>query len=338
MRDLPTFDHRELVPIIQRGYGLRVDSIETHRRVYRVETNLGIRFFKPFHLSEARLQLIVKGKEHLRNRGFHQLTMFIPTVEGKLYYKQGRQLFYMTDWIEGHPSNYDSPFELKLGVQLFAQFHRAARGFDQPEEMHSYLGKWPDLFADRLQELRECQSRARQRRPLMPIDAAFLREAEFYIGEVEKAINLLEESIYRDLCKVAARELPFCHHDPAHHNILVTPENEPFLIDFDYLLQDIHLHDLASIIIRNGKASGWHLKRCAYLLRAYNEALPVSRDEMAVLRAFMTFPHDIWLWARARYIEEKPWPLSYYYKEWERKTRDEEAHQQFLRHFSELEI
>lgn len=330
MREFPSFNPEELRRIIQRCYGIKVFSMTPIKRVFRVETNLGTRFFKPFFLGEERLKLIVKAKEHLVKRGFEQFVPFIPTLDGKQYFRYKNHLFYMNPWVQGHPSNYDNPFELRQGVRLFAQFHEAARGFTPPQEMHRCLGRWPEMFSERLRELEECWDRAREIQRPSAFDVGFLRKIDYYLKQTEKSIELLANTEYQNLCKRAAKEEPFCHHDPAHHNILVTTANEFVLIDFDYLLEDLHLHDLASLIIRNAKESDWNLNRIRYVINAYREIREVTLEEMAVIRAFLTFPYDFWFLVRARYIEERPVSSAYFMKELARKTRDEEIRQRFL--------
>ena len=39
----------------------------------------------------------------------------------------------------------------------------------------------------------------------------------------------------------------FCHHDFAHHNLLIDKQGEINVIDFDYCILDSHIHDLASL-------------------------------------------------------------------------------------------
>lgn len=338
MRDLPTFDPKDISRIVQHCYGIKVLSITPHRRVFRLETNLGTRFFKPFHLSEARLQLIVEAKAHLLFQGFREFCPFVAALDGTPYVRVGEQLYYMTPWIEGHPANYDSPFELRQSMLLFARFHQAAVNFDPPQEMFSYLGKWPAIFHKRQEEITECREQAQTMRQPTVVDECFLRTADFYLEEAEKAIAMLAETEYTVMCQEAAQLRPFCHHDPAHHNVLITRENTTILIDFDYLLQDLHLHDLASLVIRNGKSSNWNLKRAEYLLKSYSEVSEVSPSDLAVIRAFATFPHDIWLWAKARYIEKRSWSLAYYMKEWQRKTRHESERQRFLAGLTGMEL
>ncbi|AZR73774.1 hypothetical protein BBF96_10485 [Anoxybacter fermentans] len=333
MRDLPTFDKTEIIRIVRRGYGIRVQKIIPYRHIYRLETNLGTLFFKPFHSKEAKLQLIVKAQEHLKKQGFTRFIPFIPTLNGKPYYCYKKQLFYLTRWIDGHPSNYDNPFELRKAVHLFARFHKAAKGFAPPIEIPDFLGKWPLMFKKRTLELKKCRKNAQKYPRPTPFENLFFKHIDYYIEQAEKAIELLDKTDYVLLSKAGKRELPFCHHDPAHHNILITSTNKAFLIDFDYLIRDLHLHDLASLIIRNGKASTWNLKRCEFLIKAYQEIKPITPEEFAVIHAFMTYPYDIWLLARARYIEKKPWPLTYYIKELIRKTKNEKARQYFLDKF-----
>lgn len=336
MRELPNFDINQLRLLIQRRYGIQVLEITPFRRVFILETNLGKRFFKPFDLGLDKMQLIADAKEHLLNQGFTQLIPFVKTLSDKPYCRYGQQIFYMTQWVDGHPCNYDNPFELRVATQLFANFHQAAKGFVPPLEMPSHLGKWEAIFKERQQDLLRCRDHALTLRDSSLFELLFIDQSDFYLAETERSLGLLRESTYNVMCQQGLKDLPFCHHDPAHHNILITTNNQPLLIDFDYLLQDLHLHDLASLLIRNGKSSGWNLKRCQYLLKAYQEIQPLTPEELAVVRAFIAFPFEIWFLAYAKYIEKRKWPLKYYLKEWERKTRDEDKRQVFLEEFMEL--
>ena len=53
----------------------------------------------------------------------------------------------------------------------------------------------------------------------------------------------------------------FCHHDYAHHNILVDTNKKINIIDFDYCMLDSHLHDLCSLLIRTMKDGKWEKEK-----------------------------------------------------------------------------
>lgn len=333
MRDLPTFEIEEIKGIVQRAYGLQIKKIKPHRYIFKLETNLGTLFFKPFHLSEDILKLIVEVQSHLTEQGFNQFIPFIPTLQGCPYYKQGQQLFYLTRWIDCHPSNYNNPFELRQVMELFGHFHKMARNFQPINKMPQLLGRWPEIFQDRINQLTESKMIASNKNYSNIVDNFFLKKIDFYLEESHRALNLLAETDYHHLCQLARKISSFCHHDPAHHNVLITPDNRAYLIDFDYIISDLHLHDLASIIIRNGKSSNWNMRRCEYILEAYQQVKPITSQELAVIHAFITFPYDFWFIINEYYILEKNWNPDRTFQELYKKTRYEDSRQQFLNKF-----
>lgn len=333
MRDLPTFDLRQITQIIQQSYGIKIEKIKPYRSVFCCQTQTGKKLFKPFYESEERLNLIIQAKEHLFKQGFHHFIPFLETTYGHLYCREGEQLYYLTDWVDGHLCNYANPFELKKATQVFAQFHHAAKNFLPISKIPSHLNKWPVIFLERIKDLYQCRQYASNSPKTDSFATSFLKIIDFYIQQAEKAYTLLCQSSYLEICQQAINQLPFCHHDLAHHNVIITTNNQPVLIDFDYLLQDLHLHDLASVIIRNGKASEWNLKRCHFILKNYQQIKPVTVEELEVMLAFMTFPYDIWFLAYQRFIAQKTWPEDYYKKELDRKTKYKKYRQNFLKDF-----
>lgn len=333
MRDLPKFDLLQLVQIVEQNYPFKIEKIDPHRHVFCCQTDDGKKLLKPFYESEERLNLIIQAKEHLDQQGFNHFIPFLPTIDGQLYCRQGEQLYFLMHWIDGHLCNYDNPFELKRATQIFAQFHQAAKNFLPTLKIPSYLSKWPVIFLERISDLYACRHLASKRPKVNAFETRFLKVIDFYIQQAEKAYTMLSESSYLKICELAKRESPFCHHDLAHHNVIITINNQPLLIDFDYLLQDLHLHDLASILIRNGKASQWNLKRCQFILEVYQQIKPVTAEELEVMLAFMTFPYEIWFLAYQRYLAKKAWPEDYFTKELERKTKYEQYRQHFLSNF-----
>ncbi len=79
-------------------------------------------------------------------------------------------------------------------------------------------------------------------------DNLFLSEIDYYIDEISKSINILENSHYYDICKENDK-ISICHHDLAYHNILIK-EDEAYFIDFDYAILDLKVNDLCNFITK----------------------------------------------------------------------------------------
>ncbi len=56
----------------------------------------------------------------------------------------------------------------------------------------------------------------------------------------------MKQSEYYNLCK-EKEKIVFCHHDLAHHNILINKE-EVYFLDFDYAVIDLKVHDICNFI------------------------------------------------------------------------------------------
>ena len=97
----------------------------------------------------------------------------------------------------------------------------------------------------------------------------------------------------------------FCHHDYAHHNVLINNNGDINIIDFDYCILDSYLHDLSSLLIRRMKYNKWELTNAKEILDAYMETHKLEQDDIPIMAAFMEFPQDYWQRGIQYYWEEK---------------------------------
>ena len=139
------------------------------------------------------------------------------------------------------------------------------------------------------------------------MDKTYLNYVDMCISDGEEALFMLDKTEYEGLSKDAASKGCFIHHDFAHHNILHTFDGRTYVIDFDYSIMDIRMHDLGSLIIRNMKKSNWDIDKALEILESYDRRNPVSSSELKVLAPFFLFPQDFWMISRQYYIERKNW-------------------------------
>jgi CotS family spore coat protein len=127
-----------------------------------------------------------------------------------------------------------------------------------------------------------------------------------------------------------------CHHDFAHHNVLIEKDGSVNLIDFDYTILDTHLHDLSSLLIRRMKNGKWDVENALFILNSYNSIYKVENDDIEIMCAFMEFPQDFWQVGIQYYWEVQPWGEEFFLKKLERILEDNIEKQDFIEEFRGL--
>lgn len=149
----------------------------------------------------------------------------------------------------------------------------------------------------------------------------------------DQALQHLGESNYYIKMTKEMRGRGFCHHDFAHHNVLIGADNKVTIIDFDYTILDTHLHDLASLLIRRMKNGKWDLENAKFILDAYDSVYRVEGDDIPIMAAFMEFPQDYWQVGIQYYWEQQPWGEEFFLKKLTRIIEDKEEKQEFINEF-----
>ena len=128
----------------------------------------------------------------------------------------------------------------------------------------------------------------------------------------------------------------FCHHDYAHHNVLIGEKDDVNIIDFDFCILDSHLHDLSSLIIRVMKNGKWDIRNAMHILNVYNLTNNVDKLDIPIMAAFMEYPQEYWQIGIQYYWEKQPWGEEFFLKKLEKIYEDEYDRQDFLEEFSIL--
>ncbi len=100
--------------------------------------------------------------------------------------------------------------------------------------------------------------------------------------------------------------MAFCHHDLAHHNIIINKE-EAYFIDFDYSIIDLKVHDLCNFINKAIKNSVYDLDKCELILKEYQSTNTLQNSELQVLYGLLSFPQNFYEIARDYYTRRKNW-------------------------------
>lgn len=326
--------------ILKQEYDIEVKAVEKIKGAYRIEAEDKVYCLKIVKYELSHFLFILSAINHLNNNDFKYAPHILKTVNGKDYIAVDGFFAYVTDWLRGREISYDNPIELELAARKLAELHKASGGFKVEEYMKPRVGwfKWIEVYRTRRGEIIDFRDRIYVKKHKSLFDFYYLQLMENALEQCDNAISNLCNCKYDIRMMEEIKVGGFCHHDYAHHNILIGDNNELNIIDFDYCILDTHLHDLASLLIRAMKYDKWNEERMKIILKAYNEIYPLKQDEIPIMAAFMEFPQDYWQRGIQYYWENKPWDEEFFIKKVKAYACDIQSRQEFLERFRKFQI
>jgi CotS family spore coat protein len=319
-------------PDVLDAYDLVVTGAVPVRKVVRLRTPTCDLALKRFKLTTEELRFSLAAMGHLKVRGF-DVPGVVRTADGKLFVEHEGVKYFVMEWLSGTESKYSHALDLALASRGLARFHQMTHGFEPPFcDGKEQWGTWTGHFLERIEELRQWMVLAEQGGTTL--DLMFAEEIAYCIQEASRAVELLLSSRYEEISKLEQEWRGFCHHDYAHHNVLITAERNVALIDFDYAICDIRAHDLASLILRNMKSVKWDMRTALFIVKSYFEQVKPHEGEERLLHAMMRFPQEVYEAAHFYYVQQNrpPEVLESRLRKWQEQK---ERRDRFLRDFEE---
>lgn len=321
--------------IIEENYGINVLEIEKIKNAYKIKTSDDTYCLKVVNYDFARFIFILSAMKHLQNKGFNKIPDFLKEKKGKDFIKIGDKYAYLTPWILSRVSDYDNPADVLTAATKIAELHKLSEGFEVSNKMDARVGwfKWPETFNHRIDEILDFKNRIEKKDYITEFDSIYLSIMEKQIYTAEDSINHLLASQYFEKMREEALKNGFCHHDYAHHNILIGENGEVNIIDFDYCILDTHLHDLCSLVIRKMKNGKWDMDNALFILNAYDRVYEIKYDDIPIMAAFMEFPQDYWQIGIQYYWEKQRWSEDFFLKKLTKICEDMGEKQEFIEKF-----
>ena len=240
---------------------------------------------------------------------------------------------YLTKWIDSRESNYDNPVELQMATVNLANLHKCSEGFSINSKMKPriYWGNWIKNFETRGEEILDFKKRIYQKAYKSEFDLLYLTIMIEQLENVENSIINLKKSNYMTLMGREIMRRGFCHHDYAHHNVLLDSNNEIKIIDFDYCILDTHLHDLGSLCIRVMKDGKWDVDKFKKIISDYSTIKMVDEEEIKILKCFFMFPQSYWQLGIQYYWEQQPWKEEVFINKLLKYINDIEMRREFIK-------
>ncbi len=330
----------EVRALVRNSYGIDIDDIEKIKNVYKIQGSRGVLCLKVIKYELPHFLFILGAILHLQKNNFVKIPEIIPTVDGREYLQCNNGYGYLTEWISARQCNYDNPLDVKVAAKKLAELHNKSEGFELKPYMRPRIGwlKWPKIFSTRKDEILDFQRRIQEKEEKSEFDELYLSMMEEELLRADKALRDLIGSDYFEYMEVEMKKKGFCHHDFAHHNILLSDSGEISVIDFDYCILDSHLHDLSSLLIRIMKNGKWSEEYSMNTISDYCSVKELNKTSIPIMAAFMEFPQEYWQVGIQYYWEKQPWGEDFFLKKLMRIDEDREERQDFIEEFSTMKL
>ncbi len=320
---------------IERNYSLNIYDIEKVKNSYKIETKEGKYGIKIIKYQFPHFYFIFSAINHLNNKGFRKIPEIIKTKDNEGYIKLGNQYAYLNRWIDSRVCNYKNLDDLARAARKLGELHKCSQGFILNKHMKPriYWYSWIKTFETRCEEILDFKKRIFQKAYRSEFDEIYLSSISEELERGKKSIDELRQNNYFDVMDKEFFKRGFCHHDFAHHNLLIDKQGEINVIDFDYCILDSHIHDVASLLIRSMKDGNWKKEVSNVVINNYLKTYSISEEELRVIIAFMRFPQGFWQIGLQYYWEQQPWGEEFLVKKLKKYLRDRHNREMFLDNF-----
>ncbi|MDP4087886.1 MAG: CotS family spore coat protein [Bacillota bacterium] len=314
-------------------FGLKVTDVVPLRNVYLLFTDNGKKILKKVEYSKTGLEFIYDAVEYIR-RSLDRIISFNRTIEGEIFTIWNGELYCILDVVEGRECEFSNPLDVSIAAKGIAELHKASEGYRCKMPERYLAGRTIESFRRRGNELRFFKKLASLHEYKNEFDEIFLSNVDYYLKEVEKSIDLLKVSPY---LKISGEEdkIVICHHDLAHHNILIN-NDKAYFVDFDYAVVDLKIHDICNFINKAVKNFAFDLERGKGIIEDYCTVNTLDRREIEVLKALITFPEDFYNISKDYYGRRKEWDEETFLDRLMRKVEYKEDREEFLEGFKAI--
>lgn len=347
-QDLET--SKEFMPIeeikdhILSNYNIDIINIENvkfkdtdkQRAVYKVETNKGYKCLKKVYYSEGNLLFIYSVIEWINARGI-LAPRLISTKKGLKYVKYNNHLFILTDWIEGRKCNYDNIEDVEMASSNLAKIHQCSKNF-WPIEGSEIQNAGRDFYQSNgkhFNQLLESSNNAFMVRDRF--SKLFLGHFEHNINVAQKSVELLLDIDFSTNIGDDVSSHSICHLDYVNKNLIITPENKIWVIDFDRCRMSYPVHDISSYLkrIMKRKKTLWDFSLFETAIRNYESVRKLSLNEHIIILSLLMFPQKYWKISRDYYKNRDKCNKNAFYSILKKVTDQDDAHNEFCIKYKE---
>jgi len=328
---------KKLSYLLKSKYGIEPKAIEKIRSVYKIYTESKTYCLKEFKHNDKKVIIGFYFTKYLKDNGFNNIAEYFKAIDGKEVIKADKKYYYLTSWINGRECDFSDISVLKKAVELLAEFHLKAKGFELKsiKLKDNFNNNWEKKILRICNDLREFKRLIKNKKIKTQFDEEYLNLIDYNLNLCLEVLNIFKKEKYNKLCEKARKEKYVCHDSFYYQNLLLDDNGKLYLIDLDSIIYDLPVYDLAKFIRRtmNKKKYSWNYEIAKEMLGIYDKVRKMEDDEYEIILGYLLIPHRFWKLGKKRYFKDKEWSEEKYLKKLEKEVRYKKKREEFVNKF-----
>lgn len=304
----PSPDKFELLSQITHCYNLKLFKAINYCNAWQLQTNDGYKYLKKTDLAIVDLCFTYEALEFLNHRGFKTAPRFqLNHLEMPFLWLEG-DYYFMTNWYPARELDFQLEHDLRDASRYLAKFHRYGAGFEPSiPQLRTCWSNWPAKLVNRLHQLEDFRKQAITMKETSAFSRLYLRHFEPHYRQAITSYQQLLISPYPAVAAVDIQRKTLCYNHYFQSHLLRASNQQLLLVNFEYCLRDLRLHDLIKLIVPIAPYTNWDMERCRLILREYHHISKLSPAEIQVMYLLLTWPDDFWRIGLQYYQKPLPW-------------------------------
>lgn len=178
-----------LQDVIYQNYGLVMERQEAEGHYHRFFSGDVLYTIVPLaEVDEGELMERLKLSHFMQQQGDRYVSSFVMSNENTYLSEENGNVFVLMA-----NTLLEEPRESKMGSKL-AKFHHRGHGFAEPVKVVNRIGKWKELWENRIDTLEGVWREKLQGHPANEFEILFVESFPYYLGLGENAIQYLVDS------------------------------------------------------------------------------------------------------------------------------------------------
>lgn len=303
----------DIHPNILKEYDFEVKNLVKMGSAIKVESNLGTYTFKKTDISLTQAKRMQEILEFLKQNNF-PVPVLMPNKFGDIFIPVKDSIIYVTKWIEGKPLTLNYNPHLLKSISMMAHMHNIGFSFISQTSDYRYIDEihLKNSWEERINWLQRYHNKLKRKSSKTTFEHIFLTYIPFLKDWSEEAVEHFNQWVIQYNSMEKMRKT-ISHGRFHHRNIVITPKEKVFLIDFDHVSIDTPVRDLAYFIrnyILNKEQQMWALE----WVRNYQKIVKLTSAEKKLLGIYLLFPERMFTLAKRYEEKQYNWSEDVYLK------------------------
>lgn len=281
---------------------IKFKDTDKQRAVYKISTDKGYKCLKKVYNNKPSLLFIYSIIEWLNSKNIC-CPRLISTKKGLKYVEYNKNLFILTDWIDGRKCDYDIIEDIIASAKNLARIHASSKYFkpiDGSEIKRTRIDYY-NSYNKHFFQLLEMSNKAFRIKD--KFSKLYLEHFDYNLEKAKESVYILSLIDFSVPIGDEVSNNAICHLDYVNKNIIFTPENTLYVIDFDKSSLDYPVHDISGFLKRilKRKDTSWDFEVFKNSMESYEAIRALSYKEYLSILAFLMFPQKYWKTSRDYY-------------------------------------